>query len=210
MKRSTLVLGLFAALLSSMTWMGCESSNSNPIPGSVSGTILGMDPGMLPRSFNNGNLVNVAEGALDSTGTFKLTPEPPLPRGYHQLLVGRMIPLGSSQTDPREDRQGHCQHQRQLPHWCGHLWLTGIRRNSGILRCNHALAGTPDGLEQRGRAATGNERAEAKALQNSTWTASRLCRTLPKLSETSLPPFVHWKAWMPANTGSCSRRRSMH
>ena len=54
-----------------------------------------MDAGteVVLRSFNNGNLVNVASTTLDSSGGFTLTPEKPLSRGYHQLLAGRMHPL---------------------------------------------------------------------------------------------------------------------
>ena len=95
MKRSTPFLGLVLALLTSFAWLGCEPGSPSTAAGSVEGTILGMDAGTLVvlRSFNNGNLVNVAESALDSAGHFILTPEQPLPRGYHQLLVGRKYPL---------------------------------------------------------------------------------------------------------------------
>ena len=167
MKRSTLVLGLFVALLSSLTWMGCESSNSNPIPGSVSGTILGMDPGtkVSLRSFNNGNLVNVAEGALDSTGTFKLTPEPPLPRGYHQLLVGRTYPLVLI-TDGSEGVTVKATVNTNANYLTG-ADIYGSPESVEIQAFYDAtmpLQARLTALEQRGRAATGDERAEAKAL----------------------------------------------
>jgi peroxiredoxin len=45
------------------------------------------------RSFNRGNLVNVAEATLDSSGNFSLTPEKSLALGHHQLVVNRTNPL---------------------------------------------------------------------------------------------------------------------
>jgi len=95
MKRATPFFGLVFALLMSSAWMGCEPGSSSTAPGSIGGTILGMDPGstVLLRSFDNGNLVNVAQSVLDSAGQFVLTPKTPLSRGYHQLLVGRKYPL---------------------------------------------------------------------------------------------------------------------
>ena len=95
MKRATSFLGIVLALLMTSAWMGCEPGRSSTEPGSIGGTILGMDEGSIVvlRSFDKGNLVNVAQSALDSAGHFILTPESPLPRGYHQLLVGRKYPL---------------------------------------------------------------------------------------------------------------------
>ena len=95
MKRATSFLGIVLALLMTSAWMGCEPGRSSTEPGSIGGTILGMDVGSIVvlRSFDKGNLVNVAQSALDSAGHFILTPESPLPRGYHQLLVGRKYPL---------------------------------------------------------------------------------------------------------------------
>ena len=95
MKRATSFLGIVLALLMTSAWMGCEPGRSSTEPGSIGGTILGMDEGSIVvlRSFDEGNLVNVAQSALDSAGHFILTPESPLPRGYHQLLVGRKYPL---------------------------------------------------------------------------------------------------------------------
>ena len=95
MKRATPFLGIVLVLLMSSAWMGCEPGRSTTDPGSIGGTILGMDEGsaVVLRSFKNGNLVNVAQSALDSAGQFTLTPEKPLSRGYHQLLVGRKYPL---------------------------------------------------------------------------------------------------------------------
>ena len=95
MKRATSFLGIVLALLMTSAWMGCEPGRSSTEPGSIGGTILGMDEGsvVVLRSFDKGNLVNVAQSALDSAGHFILTPESPLPRGYHQLLVGRKYPL---------------------------------------------------------------------------------------------------------------------
>ena len=95
MKRATSLLGIVLALLMTSAWMGCEPGRSSTEPGSIGGTILGMDVGSIVvlRSFDKGNLVNVAQSALDSAGHFILTPESPLPRGYHQLLVGRKYPL---------------------------------------------------------------------------------------------------------------------
>ena len=95
MKRATSFLGIVLALLMTSAWMGCEPGRSSTEPGSIGGTILGMDVGSIVvlRSFDKGNLVNVAQSALDSAGHFILTPESPVPRGYHQLLVGRKYPL---------------------------------------------------------------------------------------------------------------------
>lgn len=95
MKRATSFLGIVLALLMTSAWMGCEPGRSSTEPGSIGGTILGIDVGSIVvlRSFDKGNLVNVAQSALDSAGHFILTPESPLPRGYHQLLVGRKYPL---------------------------------------------------------------------------------------------------------------------
>ena len=95
MKRATSFLGIVLALLMTSAWMGCEPGRSATEPGSIGGTILGMDEGSIVvlRSFDKGNLVNKAQSALDSAGHFILTPESPLPRGYHQLLVGRKYPL---------------------------------------------------------------------------------------------------------------------
>jgi peroxiredoxin len=75
---------------------GCESAPTPHGPaGTISGTIEGVESGaeVLLRSFNNGNLVNVANTTLDSSGSFVLRPTNPLLRGYHQLLVGRKYPL---------------------------------------------------------------------------------------------------------------------
>ena len=95
MKRATPFLGIVLVFLMTSAWMGCEPGRSSTEPGSIGGTILGMDEGsaVVLRSFKNGNLVNVAQSALDSVGNFLLTPEKPLSRGYHQLLVGRKYQL---------------------------------------------------------------------------------------------------------------------
>ena len=94
MKRISLISAVLLAALST-GWMGCGSPASKTAPGSIGGTISGLDAGteVVLRSFNNGNLVNVASTTLDSAGGFTLTPEKPLSRGYHQLLAGRMHPL---------------------------------------------------------------------------------------------------------------------
>ena len=75
---------------------GCESGvDSDHAPGTIGGTISGLKPGsdVVLRSFSNGNLVNVGSAKLDSTGSFELTPESPLSRGYHQLLFARQYPV---------------------------------------------------------------------------------------------------------------------
>jgi len=94
MTRITLISAVLFASLSTL-WMGCESDASKTAPGSIGGTISGLEAGteVVLRSFNNGNLVNVASATLDSAGGFTLTPEKPLSRGYHQLLAGRVHPL---------------------------------------------------------------------------------------------------------------------
>ena len=94
MKRISLFSAVLLAALST-GWMGCESPAPQTAPGSIGGTIAGLDAGteVVLRSFNNGNLVNVASTTLDSAGGFTLTPDKPLTRGYHQLLAGRTHPL---------------------------------------------------------------------------------------------------------------------
>ncbi|MDA0728172.1 MAG: TlpA disulfide reductase family protein [Bacteroidetes bacterium] len=90
----TLPTLLIAALLAMFS--ACESAPAPQGPaGTISGTIDGVESGaeVLLRSFKNGNLVNVANTTVDSTGSFVLTPSEPLRRGYHQLLVGRKYPL---------------------------------------------------------------------------------------------------------------------
>ena len=88
---------LWATLFTLTVWFaGCEAGpTSRTEPGSIGGTISGLDAGteVMLRSFDNGNLVNVATTTLDSAGGFVLTPEAPLSRGYHQLLAGRKHPL---------------------------------------------------------------------------------------------------------------------
>ena len=94
MKRISLIFAVLLAALSA-GWMGCEAPAPKTAPGSIGGTIAGLDAGteVVLRSFNNGNLVNVASTTLDSAGGFILTPDKPLTRGYHQLLAGRVHPL---------------------------------------------------------------------------------------------------------------------
>lgn len=94
MKRISLFSAVLLAALSA-GWMGCEAPAPQTAPGSIGGTIAGLDAGteVVLRSFNNGNLVNVASTTLDSAGGFNLTPDKPLTRGYHQLLAGRTHPL---------------------------------------------------------------------------------------------------------------------
>ena len=94
MKRIPLISAVLLAALSA-GWMGCGPTAPKTAPGSIGGTIAGLDAGteVVLRSFNNGNLVNVASTTLDSAGGFTLTPDKPLTRGYHQLLAGRVHPL---------------------------------------------------------------------------------------------------------------------
>ncbi len=94
MKRISLISAVLLAALSA-GWMGCEAPAPKTAPGSIGGTIAGLDAGteVVLRSFSNGNLVNVASTILDSAGGFTLTPVKPLTRGYHQLLAGRVHPL---------------------------------------------------------------------------------------------------------------------
>ena len=94
MKRISLISAVLLTALSA-GWMGCEAPAPKTAPGSIGGTIAGLDAGteVVLRSFNNGNLVNVASTTLDSAGGFTLTPAKPLIRGYHQLLAGRVHPL---------------------------------------------------------------------------------------------------------------------
>ena len=96
MKRNIQMVVVCLAAISA-AWMGCERAPELPktAPGSVGGIIAGLDAGteIVLRSFNDGNLVNVASAKLDSAGNFTLTPAKPLSRGYHQLLAGRKHPL---------------------------------------------------------------------------------------------------------------------
>ena len=94
MKRISLISAMLLAALSA-GWMGCEAPAPKTAPGSIGGSIAGLDAGteVVLRSFNDGNLVNVASTTLDSAGGFTLTPAKPLTRGYHQLLAGRVHPL---------------------------------------------------------------------------------------------------------------------
>lgn len=85
-----------ALLAVSLAWFGCNgTSTPNVAAGTVAGTIAGLEAGteVVLRSFENGNLVNVASATLDSAGGFTLVPESPLKSGYHQLLAGRKHPL---------------------------------------------------------------------------------------------------------------------
>lgn len=74
---------------------GCSQSDVSVSPGTIEGQIAGLDKNMevVLRSFKEGNLVNVASTKADSSGSFVLTPAPPLTRGYHQLLAGNRHPL---------------------------------------------------------------------------------------------------------------------
>ena len=74
---------------------GCSQSDVSVSPGTIEGQIAGLDKNMevVLRSFKEGNLVNVASTKADSSGSFVLTPDPPLTRGYHQLLAGNRHPL---------------------------------------------------------------------------------------------------------------------
>ena len=96
MKRNIQMVVVCLAAIST-AWMGCERAPALPktAPGSVGGIIAGLEAGteVVLRSFNNGNLVNVASATLDSAGSFTLIPAKPLSRGYHQLLAGRKHPL---------------------------------------------------------------------------------------------------------------------
>ena len=75
MKRISLISAVLLAALSA-GWMGCEAPAPKTAPGSIGGTIAGLDAGteVVLRSFSNGNLVNVASTILDSAGGFTLTP----------------------------------------------------------------------------------------------------------------------------------------
>lgn len=76
-------------------WIGCDSSSLSGTSGTITGEIQGAKPGssVVLRSFNRGNLVNVAEATLDSSGNFSLTPGKSLALGHHQLVVNRTNPL---------------------------------------------------------------------------------------------------------------------
>ena len=88
---------MFAAtcLAVAIAWIGCDSPSASGPSGTITGEIQGAKPGssVVLRSFNRGNLVNVAEATLDSAGNFTLTPEKSLSLGHHQLVVSRTNPL---------------------------------------------------------------------------------------------------------------------
>lgn len=84
------------------TFAGCEAPSNSATGGkspAERGTIAGVVDGLkggsnvLVRTFENGNLVNVGTATMDTAGAFVLTPDRPLKRGYHQLLIDRKYPL---------------------------------------------------------------------------------------------------------------------
>ena len=63
--------------------------------GTISGQLTGVDAGasVILRSFKNGSLVKVAEGTTTENGDFFVTPETPLERGFHQVIINKSWPV---------------------------------------------------------------------------------------------------------------------
>jgi peroxiredoxin len=63
--------------------------------GTISGHLTGLDAGSMVvlRSFKNGSLFQVAESETSENGDFSITPEPPLKKGYHQLIINKRWPV---------------------------------------------------------------------------------------------------------------------
>lgn len=77
--------------------IGCADFGNN-VPenaGTISGNLTGVDAGasVILRSFKNGSLVKVAEGKTTENGDFFVTPEVPLERGFHQVIINKSWPV---------------------------------------------------------------------------------------------------------------------
>ena len=88
---------LFIAMTSGIFVIGCADfrNNAPENAGTISGNLTGVDVGatVILRSFKNGSLVKVAEGITTENGDFFVTPEVPLERGFHQVIINKRWPL---------------------------------------------------------------------------------------------------------------------
>tara|TARA_B100001173_G_scaffold301209_1_gene301535 strand:+ start:312 stop:1511 length:1200 start_codon:yes stop_codon:yes gene_type:complete len=90
---------LFIAMTSGIFISGCglilKGFDSPENAGTISGNLTGVDVGatVILRSFKNGSLVKVAEGITTENGDFFVTPEVPLERGFHQVIINKRWPL---------------------------------------------------------------------------------------------------------------------
>ena len=88
---------LFLAMTSGILISGCANfgNNAPENAGTISGKLTGVDVGasIILRSFKNGSLVKVAEGTTTENGDFFVTPEAPLARGFHQVIINKRWPL---------------------------------------------------------------------------------------------------------------------
>ena len=88
---------LFLTMAAGILSVGCADFGNN-VPenaGTISGNLTGVDVGasVILRSFKNGSLVKVAEGKTTENGDFFVTPEIPLERGYHQVIINKSWPV---------------------------------------------------------------------------------------------------------------------
>jgi|JYMV01.1.fsa_nt_gi peroxiredoxin len=98
MNLSTVITFLSIVFLStvSLLFSGCASESSAPDnPGTISGQFSGVSEStpILLRSFKNGALVKVGGTETDSNGNFSFTPDSPLKKGYHQLILDKRWPV---------------------------------------------------------------------------------------------------------------------
>ena len=69
---------------------GTDVGNKAPEnAGTISGNLTGLEAGakVILQSFKNGSLAQIAEGEIDRNGDFFITPNPPLNKGYHNLII---------------------------------------------------------------------------------------------------------------------------
>lgn len=88
---------LFLTMAVGILSVGCADFGNN-VPenaGTISGQLTGIDAGasVILRSFKNGSLVKVAEGKTTENGDFFVTPETPLERGFHQIIINKSWPV---------------------------------------------------------------------------------------------------------------------
>ena len=88
---------LFLTMAVGILSVGCADFGNN-VPenaGTISGHLTGVDAGasVILRSFKNGSLVKVAEGKTTENGDFFVTPEIPLERGFHQVIINKSWPV---------------------------------------------------------------------------------------------------------------------
>ena len=148
-------------------WIGCDSSSLSGTSGTITGEIQGAKPGssVVLRSFNRGNLVNVAEATLDSSGNFSLTPGKSLALGHHQLVVNRTNPLVLI-TDSTE----HVHVRASLTPRSNYLVeadIVGSPQSVEVAKLYDVImpiTARLKGAERRGRSVDATKRQEAKTL----------------------------------------------